>query len=72
METGAGNTEKDIDFNVKKGGDVYLTCEARTRSVVTAEADRTQHGRTAGRDQMGVVVAAEGPGTGEEVRCYQQ
>ena len=56
-----------------------LTCGARARSVVTGEAGRTQHGRTAGRNRVGVVVAAgmyrgssrgataHGPDTGERV-----
>ena len=60
---GAGNIEKDIDFNVKKGGDVCLTCGPRARSAVTGgggEAVRTRHGRTSELDQVGgVLVMAE-------------
>ena len=60
VETSAGNTEEDINFEVKEGGgDVCLTCGARARSVVTREADRTQHGRTVGRRRV-VVEAAVG------------
>ena len=50
---GAGNIEKDIDVHVKEWRDVCLTCGARARSVVTVEADRTQHGRMAGEEWSG-------------------
>ena len=43
VETSAGNTEEDINFEVKRGGNVCLTCGARARSVVTREVDRTWH-----------------------------
>ena len=49
VETSAGNTEEDINFEVKEGANVYLTCGARARSVVEMKAVRTQHGRSAGR-----------------------
>ena len=47
VETGAGNTEEDINFEVKEGGNVCLTCGARARSVVTMEAARVWRERMA-------------------------
>ena len=44
---GAGNTERNIDSDVKERGDVCLTCGARARSVVTWEVVCTQHERSA-------------------------
>ena len=44
-----------------------LTCGARAQLVVTVEAGRTRHGRTAGRKRVEVVVAAAGSGTCEGV-----
>ena len=46
VETSAGNTEEDINFEVNKGGDVYLTCGARARLVVAGEAVRVWRERT--------------------------
>ena len=47
VETGAGNTEEDINFDVKKGGNECLTYGARARSVGAREAIHTWHGRAA-------------------------
>ena len=38
VETSAGNTVGDINFDVNRRGDECLTCGARARSVVTMEA----------------------------------
>ena len=49
VETSAGNTEGDINFEVKEGGggNECLTCGARARLVGANEAVRTWHGRSA-------------------------
>ena len=44
-----------------------LTCGARARSVVTREADRTQHGRTSGR-KTSRRRGGSGKSTGDVVR----
>ena len=66
VETGARNTEKDIDFNGSKRGDECLTCGARARSAVTREIDRTRHGRMAVVDLFGVVACGGKPRTSED------
>ena len=53
VETSAGNTEEDINFEVKEGGNVCLTCGARARSVMMTEMSRTQHGRSAAANRTG-------------------
>ena len=64
METGAGNTVKDIDYQCKREGeDECLTCGARARSVVTMEAFRTQHGRAAKGKIESVMLDRGGVGT---------
>ena len=59
VKTSAGNTEEDINLDVKEGGgNVCLTCGARARSVVMMEALRTQHGRAAkGRVESAMSMA---------------
>ena len=60
VETSAGNTEVDINFEVKGGGNVCLTCGARARSVVTMEAYCTQHGRRQKRIESALVGGRRG------------
>ena len=63
---GAGNTEKDIDFQVIAGwGIERLTCGTRARSIVMMEVSRTQHRRTAVVYLFGFVVCEGKPRTGE-------
>ena len=49
VETSAGNTEEDINFEVKEGGNVCLTCGARARSV--GANGRLYVARTVSRDE---------------------
>ena len=56
---GAGNTERNIDFDVKIKGNVCLTCRARARSVVSVEVDRTWHGWRAIAGLVSVVAFGE-------------
>ena len=61
VETSAGNTKEDINFEVKERGNVCLTCGARAQSVVMTEMSRTQHGRSVVVNRTGgsEVVARE-------------